>query len=101
VERDAPSTVRGPPSGRSFARSRRSSPKRKSANGAEKKDIEKDAKKLEHARDLFRERHPYFEFGEVLLADRDRERVGVDSLHLTPDVSGSRWSWRYSARYSP
>jgi hypothetical protein len=34
---------------------------------AEKKDIEKDAKKLEHARDLFRERHPYFEFGEVLL----------------------------------
>ncbi len=35
--------------------------------GAEKKDIEKDAKKLEHARDLFRERHPYFEFGEVLL----------------------------------
>jgi hypothetical protein len=34
---------------------------------AEKKDIEKDAKKLEHTRDLFRERHPYFEFGEVLL----------------------------------
>ena len=34
---------------------------------AEKKDIEKDAKKLEHERDLFRERHPYFEFGEVLL----------------------------------
>jgi hypothetical protein len=34
---------------------------------AEKKDIEKDAKKLEHARDLFRDRHPYFEFGEVLL----------------------------------
>ena len=33
----------------------------------EKKDIEKDAKKLEHARDLHRERHPYFEFGEVLL----------------------------------
>jgi len=34
---------------------------------AEKKDIEKDAKKLEHTRDLFRDRHPYFEFGEVLL----------------------------------
>jgi Domain of unknown function (DUF4337) len=34
---------------------------------AEKKDIEQDAKKLEHARDVFRERHPYFEFGEVLL----------------------------------
>jgi len=34
---------------------------------AEKKDIEKDAKKLELARDLRRDRHPYFEFGEVLL----------------------------------
>ena len=34
---------------------------------AEKKDIEKDAKKLELARDVRRERHPYFEFGEVLL----------------------------------
>jgi Domain of unknown function (DUF4337) len=33
----------------------------------EKKDIEKDAKKLEVARDLHRERHPYFEFAEVLL----------------------------------
>jgi len=34
---------------------------------AEKKDIETDAKKLELARDVRRERHPYFEFGEVLL----------------------------------
>jgi hypothetical protein len=34
---------------------------------AEKKDIEKDAKKLELVRDIRRERHPYFEFGEVLL----------------------------------
>ena len=34
---------------------------------AEKKDIEKDAKKLELVRDVRRERHPYFEFGEVLL----------------------------------
>jgi len=34
---------------------------------AEKKDIDKDAKKLELARDVRRERHPYFEFGEVLL----------------------------------
>src|SRR6184192_293843 len=34
---------------------------------AEKRDIEKDAKKLEAARDHRRERHPYFEFGEVLL----------------------------------
>src|SRR3989441_3268599 len=34
---------------------------------AEKKDIEKDAKKLEQVRDRYRDRHPYFEFGEVLL----------------------------------
>lgn len=33
----------------------------------EKKDIETDAKRLERARDMFRARHPYFEFGEVLL----------------------------------
>ncbi|PYN72753.1 MAG: hypothetical protein DMD97_22270 [Candidatus Rokuibacteriota bacterium] len=34
---------------------------------AEKKDIEKDAKKLEGVRDRHRDRHPYFEFGEVFL----------------------------------
>ena len=34
---------------------------------AEKKDIEAEAKKLEATRDHRRERHPYFEFGEVLL----------------------------------
>src|SRR5882672_9611125 len=34
---------------------------------AEKKDIEKDAKKLELVRDRHRDRHPYFEFGEVFL----------------------------------
>jgi len=34
---------------------------------AEKKDIEKDARKLEKSRDVQREKHPYFEFGEVLL----------------------------------
>ena len=33
----------------------------------EKKDIEKDAKKLEGVRDRHRDRHPYFEFGEVFL----------------------------------
>jgi hypothetical protein len=35
--------------------------------GTEKKEIEAEAKKLEAARDHRRERHPYFEFGEVLL----------------------------------
>jgi hypothetical protein len=35
--------------------------------GAEKKDIEQDAKKLEHERDVNRKRDPYFDFAEVLL----------------------------------
>ena len=34
---------------------------------AEKKDIEKDAKKLEHERDVNRNKDPYFDFAEVLL----------------------------------
>jgi len=34
---------------------------------AEKKDIEKDAKKLEHERDVNRSKDPYFDFAEVLL----------------------------------
>jgi hypothetical protein len=33
----------------------------------EKKDIEKAAKKLEHERDVNRQRDPYFDFAEVLL----------------------------------
>jgi Domain of unknown function (DUF4337) len=33
----------------------------------EKKDIEKDAKRLEHERDVNRNRDPYFDFAEVLL----------------------------------
>ena len=34
---------------------------------AEKLEIEKEAKKLEHERDLHRQKDPYFEYGEVLL----------------------------------
>jgi len=34
---------------------------------AEKKDIEKDAKKLEHERDVNRTKDPYFDFAEALL----------------------------------
>lgn len=34
---------------------------------AEKKDIERDAKKLEHERDVNRDRDPYFDYAEVLL----------------------------------
>ena len=33
----------------------------------EKQDVEKDAKKLEHERDVSRQRDPYFDFAEVLL----------------------------------
>ncbi len=33
----------------------------------EKKEIEKEAKKLEHERDLYRNKDPYFDFAEVLL----------------------------------
>jgi hypothetical protein len=34
---------------------------------AEKKDVERDAKKLEHERDVSRARDPYFDYAEVLL----------------------------------
>jgi len=34
---------------------------------AEKKEIEKEAKKLEHERDVNRDKDPYFNYGEVLL----------------------------------
>ena len=34
---------------------------------AEKKDVETDAKKLEHERDLNRDKDPYFDYAEVLL----------------------------------
>ena len=35
--------------------------------GTEKKDIEQDAKKWEHERDVNRQKDPYFDFAEVLL----------------------------------
>ena len=35
--------------------------------GVEKKDIEQDARKLEHERDVNRNKDPYFDFAEVLL----------------------------------
>src|SRR5207237_9212032 len=36
-------------------------------DNTEKKDIEKDAKKLEHERDVNRDKDPYFDYAEVLL----------------------------------
>jgi len=35
--------------------------------GEEKKEIEMEAKKLEHERDIYRRKDPYFDYGEVLL----------------------------------
>ena len=35
--------------------------------GKERKDIEKEARKLEHERDIARDKDPYFDFSEVLL----------------------------------
>jgi Domain of unknown function (DUF4337) len=35
--------------------------------GAEKKTIEQGAKKLEHERDVNRDKDPFFDYGEVLL----------------------------------
>jgi hypothetical protein len=61
-----PSTVKGAEREKLAALAAKFAEEEKRYN-AEKKDIETDAKKLEHARDVFRERHPYFEFGEVLL----------------------------------
>jgi hypothetical protein len=35
--------------------------------GVEKKDVRKEAEKLEHERDVYQGKDPYFEYGEVLL----------------------------------
>jgi hypothetical protein len=50
---------------------------------AEKKEIEKEAKKLEHERDLYRGKDPYFEYGEVLL----QIAIVIASISI---LSGSR-----------
>ena len=56
---------------------------------AEKKEIEAEAKKLEAARDHRRERHPYFEFGEVLL------QIAIVSASVSI-LSTSRQMFRFS-----
>jgi Domain of unknown function (DUF4337) len=55
----------------------------------EKKEIEAEAKKLEAARDHRRERHPYFEFGEVLL------QIAIVSASVAI-LSTSRQMFRFS-----
>jgi hypothetical protein len=61
-----PSTLRGAERAKVEALAAKFADEEKRYN-AEKKEIEAEAKKLEAARDHRRERHPYFEFGEVLL----------------------------------
>jgi len=61
-----PSTLKGAERAKVEALAAKFAEEEKRYNG-EKKEIEAEAKKLEAARDHRRERHPYFEFGEVLL----------------------------------
>ena len=61
-----PSSLKGAERAKVEALAAKFAEEEKRYNG-EKKQIEADAKKLEAARDHRRERHPYFEFGEVLL----------------------------------
>jgi hypothetical protein len=61
-----PSTLKGAERAKVEALAAKFAEEEKRYNG-EKKEIEADAKKLERARDHRRDRHPYFEFGEVLL----------------------------------
>ena len=58
--------VRGPRQDRLEALAKQFADEEKRYN-AEKKDIEKDAKRLEHERDVNRDRDPYFDYAEVLL----------------------------------
>jgi Domain of unknown function (DUF4337) len=59
-------TVPGPQRAKLEALSQRFGEEEKRYAG-EKKDVERDAKKLEHERDISRARDPYFDYGEVLL----------------------------------
>ena len=61
-----PSSLKGAERAKVEALTQKFADEEKRYNG-EKKEIEADAKKLERARDHRRDRHPYFEFGEVLL----------------------------------
>ena len=58
--------ARGPKQERLEALARQFADEEKRYN-SEKKDIEKDAKRLEHERDVNRDRDPYFDYAEVLL----------------------------------
>jgi len=61
-----PSTLKGPERAKVEALAKKFAEEEKRYN-AEKKDIEKDAKKLEHLRDHHRARDPNFEYAEIFL----------------------------------
>jgi len=61
-----PSTLKGPERAKAEALAKKFGEEEKRYN-AEKKDIEKDAKKLEHQRDYHRARDPNFEYAEIFL----------------------------------
>jgi hypothetical protein len=61
-----PSTLKGPERAKLEALAKRFADEEKRYN-AEKKDIEKDAKRLEHERDRHRSRDPNFEYAEIFL----------------------------------
>jgi len=61
-----PSTLKGPERAKAEALAKKFGEEEKRFN-AEKKDIEKDAKKLEHQRDYHRARDPNFEYAEIFL----------------------------------
>ena len=56
---------------------------------AEKKDVEKDARKLEHERDVNRDKDPYFDYAEVLL----QIAIVMSSISI---LSGSRPMFYFS-----
>ncbi len=61
-----PGALKGPERTKFEALARRFAEEEQRYN-AEKKDIERDAKRLEHERDVNRARDPYFDYAEVLL----------------------------------
>lgn len=83
-----PSVLKGPERAKVEALAAKFAEEEKRYN-AEKKEIEAAAKKLEAARDHRRERHPYFEFGEVLL------QIAIVSASVAI-LSTSRQMFRFS-----
>jgi hypothetical protein len=52
----------------------------------EKKEIERAAKALEHERDVWQAKDPYFLFAEAIPPDRDRDGIGLHPGALERDL---------------